>query len=350
MAGLVPVILAGGRGERFWPLSRTHRPKQFLCLDGTPQSLLQATAERLLPLGGGWGNLWVVTAGAFAPLVQAQLPQLPPENLLLEPEGRDTGPAVTWATLEIARCCGPETVIGFFPADHWIPAAEEFRVMVRQGVDLAQAHSLIVTLGIKPTQPATGYGYIQQGESISQDPQAYRVKRFTEKPDLGTAQGFLAAGGYHWNGGMFIFPATVALAELALHASDILTPLQQHGVAAYTRVPRRSIDYALMEHTQRAGVLPVAFPWDDLGDWNALERLLGGDGKNVTHGHHVGLDTYGSIFYNSQPEELIVTIGLEDLVVVRDGKGTLIAHKSRTQELKQVLAILRQHPYYSQLL
>lgn len=349
---MIPVILAGGKGERFWPLSRKHRPKQFLSLDGSGKSLLQATADRLLNLAGGWQGLWVITAAHLEEGVRQQLPDLPSENLLVEIEGRDTAPAVAWATLEIAQRHGEDAIIGFFPADHWIGEQTTFEQTIKAATDLAVQKAGIATLGIQPTYPSTGYGYIEQGEQIGLfgDLPGYRVSRFTEKPDQATAEQFLATGRFSWNGGMFIFPAGVVLAELQTHAPQIIQPLQQQGPSAYLNLPKLSIDYALMEKTDRAYVLPVSFSWDDLGDWNAIERLLKDGSPNVELAKHVGLDTQGALLYATDDDDMIVTIGLEDTVIVRDGKVTLIVKKDRTQDIKQVLKQLQDNPEWAQLL
>lgn len=349
---LIPVILAGGKGERFWPLSRRHRPKQFLSLDGSGNSLLQATAQRLLPLAGGWENLWVVTADSLAGGVREQLPELPKANLLVEPQGRDTAAAVAWATLEISQRYGKEAAIGFFPADHWIGDQQAFENTLQAATELAATTAAIVTLGITPHYPATGYGYIEQGEPAGEYKglPAYRVSRFTEKPNRETAESFLQTGQFSWNSGMFILRGEVVLKELAIHAPHILQPLQEKGKAAYSQLEKKSIDYALMEKTQLAYVLPADFGWDDLGDWNALARLLPGKGQNVELARHVGLDTTGAILYASQGDEVIVTIGLEDVVIVRDRNVTLIAKKERTQDIKQVLQLLQTDPRFENLL
>lgn len=349
---LIPVILAGGKGERFWPLSRKYRPKQFLSLDGSGKTLIQATADRLLPLAGSWENLWVVTSSQLATGVQEQLPQLPKENILAEPEGRDTAPAVAWSTLEIAKRYGENTVIGFFPADPWIDDPLRFQETLRAATQLASNEDAIATLGVKPSYPATGYGYIEQGEQTGTfgGLPVYRVNRFTEKPDRQTAEEFLATGRFSWNSGMFIFRAGIVLKELRIHAPEIITPLEQQGVAAYPQLPKTSIDYALMEKTQLAYVLPVDFGWDDLGDWNAIERLLKGDAANVELANHVGLDTQGAILYATDKQEVIVTVGLEDVVIVRDRNVTLIVNKNRTQEIKQVLKLVQDNPKFSDLL
>jgi mannose-1-phosphate guanylyltransferase len=354
---LISVILAGGKGERFWPLSRKHRPKQFLSLDGSGKSLLQTTADRLLNPAQGWENLWVVTSAHLADGVQEQLPNLPTANLLVEPEGRDTAPAVAWSTLEVAKRYGEEAVVGFFPADHWINDAAKFEETLLAAQTIAQEQAVIVTLGIQPMFPATGYGYIEQGIEVARFQTAagvaypaHKVDRFTEKPDRATAEEFIASGRFSWNGGMFVFPAQVALAELKLHAPEVLEPLATRGLAAYDTVPKISIDYALMEKTSRACVLPVGFPWDDLGDWGAIERLLKSDAPNVELAQHVGIDTQGALFYATAEDDLIVTIGLEDTVIVRDGKVTLIVKKDRTQEIKTVLKTLQANPDYHHLL
>lgn len=349
---LIPVILAGGKGERFWPLSRLHRPKQFLSLDGSGKSLLQTTAERLLDLGGGWEQLWVITAAHLEAGVREQLPHLPPENVLVEPEGRDTAPAVAWATLELAQRYGESAIAGFFPADHWIAQETVFRQTLTAAAQFADTQQAIVTLGVMPTEPATGYGYIEQGEAIAQvsDLIAYRVKRFTEKPDRATAESFLASGRFSWNSGMFIFPTGVMLQELERYAPELIHTLRQQGPSAYPQLQKLSIDYAVMEKTQQAYVLPVAFGWDDLGDWNALERLLKAEQPNVEVGQHLGLDTQGSIFYASNADEVIVTIGLEDVVVVRDGNATLIARKDRTQDIKKALSLLKERSHLQDFL
>jgi mannose-1-phosphate guanylyltransferase len=349
---LIPVILAGGKGERFWPLSRKHRPKQFLSLDGSGKSLLQATADRLAKLAGSPENLWVVTAAQMAQGVREHLPQLPEKTLLLEPEGRDTAPAVAWSTLEIARMYGEDAVVGFFPADPWIDDQLAFEQTITAASQMASAQPSIVTLGITPSYPSTGYGYIEQGEQTGTfgELPVYKVNRFTEKPDRETAEKFLATGRFSWNSGIFIFQAGVMLKELRTYAPELMALLEEKGVEAYPELPKKSIDYALMEKTQLAYVLPASFGWDDLGDWNAIERLFKGDAQNVELAKHVGMDTQGAILYATGEDEVIVTIGVEDLVVVRDRNVTLIVKKDRTQEIKQVIKALQDDPKLKDLL
>jgi mannose-1-phosphate guanylyltransferase len=348
----IPVILAGGKGERFWPLSRSQRPKQFLCLDGSGTSLLQATAERLLTLGGGWENLWVITSALIADGIKEQLPNLRESNLLVEPQGKDTAAAVTWTSLEIKKRYGDDTIIGFFPADHWIENLELFQKTIKTAVEFATQEKAIVTLGVTPNYPATGYGYIEQGEEkdkISQLP-IYNVTRFTEKPDQATAESFLKTGKYSWNSGMFIFQVGVVLEELKNYVPEMVNLLENKGKNAYDQLEKISIDYALMEKTQLAYVIPADFGWDDLGDWNALERLLKQDQNNVAIGNIVEQNTKNSIIFNSNQDELIVTIGLEDVVIVRDKNVTLVVNKNCTQDIKKVLKLLQEKGNYNEYL
>ena len=349
---LIPVILAGGKGERFWPLSRRQHPKQFLSLDGSGKSLLQATADRLSNPAGNLEKVWVVTSELLADGVRKQLPNLPESNLLLEPEGRDTAPALAWATLEIAKVYGEDAIVGFFPADPWIDDLAKFQATIEAATQMAAAQPSIVTLGITPSYPSTGYGYIEQGEQTGTfgELPVYKVTRFTEKPDRETAQEFIETGRFSWNSGIFIFQAGVVLDELRTYAPEIINPIEEKGVAAYPELQKKSIDYALMEKTKLAYVLPASFGWDDLGDWNAIERLLKKDAQNVELATHVGLDTIGAILYASDKDEVIVTIGLEDVVVVRDRNVTLIVKKDRTQDIKQVVKMLDSDPKLKDLL
>ena len=356
MARFIPIILAGGKGERFWPVSRLKHPKQFLCLDGGDRSLMQSTADRLLPLAE-WKDLFVITASHLADGVRAQLPDIPQENILVEPQGRDTAPAVALATLEVAKRYGEDAICGFFPADHYITDETRYCDTLRAAADMAKSVGAIATLGIKPTFPSTGYGYIEQGADAGtfsagtvSDLPAYKVSRFTEKPDKATAEKFVDSGKYSWNSGIFIFPASVMITELKTHAADMMNAMIEKGVDAYAELEKLSIDYAVMEKTDKAYIVPASFGWDDLGDWNAVERLLKGDAENVELAQHVGLDTKGSILYSANPDELIVTVGLEDIVVVRDGDATLIVKKDRTQEIKQAVKALGKEEKFQHLL
>ncbi|MDJ0676635.1 MAG: mannose-1-phosphate guanylyltransferase [Calothrix sp. MO_167.B42] len=341
-----PVILAGGKGQRFWPLSRRQNPKQFLSLDGSGKSLLQTTAERLLPAAEGWERLWAITVANQEKRVRQQLPDLPETNLLVQPEDRETAPAIAWATLEINRQYGEDAIIGVFPADHWIGDEEVFQQTLKVA-EVAAYQSEIVTLGIPPTYPSTAYGYIQQGKEISRkddvpiDIPIYKVERFIEKPDLPKAEKLLADGRFSWDSGILIFQAKTMLEELHTYMPEIIGPLKAQGLSAYPNLPPRSIYFDLMEKTQKAYLLPTTFGWDDLGDWNALERLFKGEKSNVELAKHVGIDTQGTILYATDKQDVIVTIGLQDVVIVRYGNVTLVVDKNRTQEIKQVLKLLQ---------
>ena len=349
---LIPIILAGGKGERFWPVSRLKRPKQFLCLDGSGKSLLQSTADRLLDLAGGWSNLWVITSEIIADGVQEQLPDLPKSNILVEPQGKDTAPAVAWATLEVAKKYGKDAVVGFFPADHWIGNIDAYNQTLKAAAQQALFKPSIVTLGITPNQPATGYGYIEQGSKQGEFDglPVYEVTRFTEKPDEATAQSFIDTGKFSWNSGMFIFQAGVVLDELSKYAPELLQALSEKGRDAYGELDKQSIDYALMEKTKLAYVLPADFGWDDLGDWNGVERLLKGEQVNLELGTHISKNTKDAVIYTSDRDEVIVTIGLQDVVIVRDGNVTLVVDKNHTQDIKQVVKSFQDKPELKHLL
>ena len=351
----VPVILAGGSGERFWPLSRKHRPKQFLTLDDSGRSLLQATADRLTALAGHAARIMVVTGRDHRAQVLEQLPDMPVENLLVEPTPRDTAAAILFAALKVAQL-NPQAVMGVFPADHRITDAAAFERVVRRAEQVARETDQLVTIGIEPTFPATGYGYIERGELLGAPDElaAYRVTRFTEKPDSETARAFLGTGLYSWNSGMFIWNVQAILRAFEQHQPALYaqlseamarhTPLQPRLPEVFPQLPKISIDYAILEKADNVVVIPAEFGWDDLGDWNAMERLLKGEGDNVSVGRHIGIDTGGAILYTTSGDDLIATIGLEDVVVVRAGDVTLVVRKDRTQDIKQVVQQLKSHP------
>lgn len=347
MSVLYPVILAGGSGERFWPLSRRRRPKQFLNFESGGRSLLQSTADRLTLITGDAERLLVVTAADHTAQVLEHLPDLPLENLLVEPLPRDTAAAVLYAALTIARE-DPQAVMGVFPADHRIDNQEEFTRVLALAVAHAVAHDQLVTLGVQPRFPATGYGYIERGTSVTDE--IFEVRRFTEKPDAATAAAFMETGNFFWNSGMFIWRVDVILQAFQAFVPELYGPLSaavnvRGGPRRiYPELPRISVDYAILERAQNVVVIPADLGWDDLGDWNALERLLKGDGSNVAVGRHVGLDTDGAILYTTSGEDLIATIGLEDVVVVRAGDVTLVVRKDRTQDIKKVVSQLKQLP------
>lgn len=356
-------ILAGGKGERFWPLSRAQHPKQFLKLDRSGKSLIQTTYERLkkmidvMRLSGVNGSIRIITTQEQMSRILEHLPYVPQEHILSEPVGRDTAPAVAWATLW-AMGESENQILAFFPADHYIDGLDAFFSDVSEAVHLAARKEALVILGIQPSFPATGYGYIEVGEPLN-EPQFqdmggrtaafFRVRRFVEKPSRDKAVSFLESGRYLWNSGILIGRADVLYRELEHFVPDIVRPLKEQGPGAYGTLPRISVDFAVLERSEAVVVRPSSFVWDDLGDWTALERHLKDEAGNVVLARHVGLDTEGSILYTTGTD-LIVTIGIQDVVIVRDGDVTLVCHKDRVPQIKQVLARLRENRALEQYL
>jgi mannose-1-phosphate guanylyltransferase len=341
-----PVIMAGGSGQRFWPLSTADKPKQFLDLEHTGRTLLQATCDRLLALTGTPDTIHVVTCRQYAGLILEQLPELDHHNLIIEPLARDTAPAIGLAALELHARHG-DVLMGLFPSDHRIGAPAAFQEALKQATLLTQETRGLTTLGIHPTFPATGYGYIRTGDTVGGG--AYRVAQFVEKPDEARAKTYLQEGTYAWNGGIFLWHTSTILTELQQHAPDLFTPLE-HAFCrkqipqVFPTLPKISIDYAVLEKTQRAYVIPAEFAWDDLGDWLALERLLRQNAPQTALGKHVGIDSSGSLIYTTDGEDLIITIGLDDVVIVKQGNRMLVSRKDRVQDIKKALQLLAATP------
>lgn len=336
----VALIMAGGRGQRFWPLSTETRPKQFLDLEGAGRSLLQATVDRVAPLVGGPERVLIATADAYVGLVREQLPDLPPDNLLVEPVGRDSAPAIALAALQVQQRFG-DVVMGVFASDHRVADVAGFQATVRDAMTLARREGGLVTIGIRPTRPATGYGYLERGEPL--DP-GFRVARFVEKPALATAEAYLAGGRHLWNAGMFVWRIEVVLAELDRHAPDLMAPLRDaftNGAVQerFASLPKISIDYAVMEKAEAVYGVAGDFGWDDIGDWLALERLLPkveGASRIVT-GKHAGHDAAGNIVYTDGDDDVLVAFGVEGLVIVKRGDTVLVFPKERVAEIKGLL-------------
>lgn len=336
----VAVLMAGGRGQRFWPLSTETRPKQFLDLQHCGRSLLQSTYDRVLPLVGSPQRVLVATAARYVGLVREHLPEIPGSNILIEPEARDSAPAIALAALAVRHRFG-DALMGVFSSDHRIEDAGAFREVLDRAFSLATRERGLVTVGIPPSHPATGYGYIEIGADVSG---GHRVARFVEKPNLARAEQYLAGGQHLWNAGMFVWPVDVILEELDRHAPEIMEPLraavaENRVRTAFGALPKVSIDYAVMERTDRAFVVPATFEWDDIGDWVALERLLpAGDGHgNTVVGRHVGHEASRNIIYTDSDTDVIVTLGVEDLVIVKRGDTVLLLRKDRVQDLKMLL-------------
>ncbi len=344
-------ILAGGRGERFWPLSTPETPKQFLALaspgpePGRGATLLEQAAARAEGLAP-WDRRLVVAGRAHGALVQAQLPDLPAANRILEPAGRDTAGAIALACAWVARR-DPAARLLVMPADHAVPDAAAFRDAARAGLRVLDAHpDALVTLGMEPTRPETGYGYIQAGEPVAGVPGAAWARRFTEKPDPATAERFLREGGYRWNSGIFLWTLAAirdALREyLPAHAAlvDRLAGLDEAAwpaalEAEFPRLPKTSIDYGVMEKARRVAVVAAAFAWDDLGAWSALPRIHPANGRgNVVRGPARLVDVEDCIVVSSGRP--IGAVGLRGLVVVEGPGGVLVCPRDRAQEVRRV--------------
>lgn len=341
-APFIPVIMAGGQGQRFWPLSTADRPKQFLDLERRGRTMLQATYDRLLPLAEVPERVYIATSSRYVPLVREQLPDVPGSNVIVEPTGRDSAPAVALACLAIQERLG-DVMLGFFSSDHRIEHVGPFQDAVRSAIVVAERERALVTLGIAPTRAATGYGYIERGARVGE---GYRVKRFVEKPNARKADAYLRAGTFFWNAGIFVWRSDVILAELDLHAADIMRPLRASIAArslthVFPTLPARSIDYAVMEHTERAFVVPVDCGWDDVGDWVALDRVLQRSERkdaSTVAGKHIAHHASGNIVYTEDEDDVIVTIGVHDIVVVKRGNTVLLVAKDELDAVKAVLA------------
>jgi len=342
------VVLAGGRGERFWPLSTGAQPKAFLRLVGH-ESLLQATVLRarlIVP----WAQILVVAGRAHADLVRTQLPELPEGNLLLEPIGRDTAAAVGLASLCLERR-DPEAVMAVLPADHYIPNGEAFAAGLRRAFDLIELRpTWVVTVGIPPTRPEIGYGYLEAGEPLSDAPGAFCVRRFVEKPDLDTIQKLLQEGNYYWNSGMFVWRGTTIQGLLARHMpgewTGFLRIREAWGVddvlaREFSAFRKLSVDYGVLERMDSGvAMIPAEFAWDDLGSWDALARVLPSEENgNVIIGEVRSLDTSGSVIIST--DQRVATLGVTDMIVVASQHGVLVCPKGRSQEVRRLVGETR---------
>lgn len=352
-----PVILAGGRGTRFWPLSRQRRAKQLLALDGK-QTMLQQTVARLLPLASA-GRFWIITNEHLRREVLRQVPRVNPKRILAEPAARNTAPAIGLAAFILMKI-DPDAVIGLFPSDHVIGDEKRYREVLKTGIEIAAAGENIVVLGIRPTRAETGYGYIEAGSSFEGD--ALRVRRFTEKPDAARAAEFVEAGNYFWNSGMFLWSARTLANALLEHLPKTASLLQQIAAAfgtskfgatfarLYPKCENISIDYALLEPRSSKGeqdsniiCLPADFGWNDLGSWTALhehhsgksrpkdDNLIAGDGWFT-------LNAQGN--YIHAPGKFVAALGVNNLVVVETEDALLITTRDQAQDVGKVVKYL----------
>lgn len=352
-----PVILAGGRGTRFWPMSRKKRAKQLLALDGK-HTMIQQTVSRLLALAPAQ-KFWVVTNDDLRPAILKQLPKLPKAQVLPEPAGRNTAPAIGLAAFLLLRE-NPDAIIGMFPSDHVIADEPGYRKTIERGIEIAAAGENIVVLGVRPNRPETGYGYIEAGSVFGDDVQ--RVRRFTEKPDASKATEFLALGNYFWNSGMFLWSARTLANALREHLPKTAPLLEEIAAAfgtrkfaavfrrLYPKVENISVDYAILEPRSAKGeqagnifCLPADFGWNDLGSWTAL------------HEHRVAktappegnlIDASGVFVLNAQgnyvhaPGKFVAAVGVSNLVVVETPDALLITTRLQAQDVGKVVKYL----------
>ncbi|HMN29163.1 MAG TPA: mannose-1-phosphate guanylyltransferase [Caldilineaceae bacterium] len=347
------VILAGGGGTRLWPRSRQSQPKQFVDITGTGRTLIQATADRLSGLIDT-GSIYVVTGAQFAEMTHTQLPELSDHQILVEPSGRNSAPAIGLACVHLAQR-DPQAVAAFLPADHVIPDSTAFTSAVREAARVAQG-GYLVTLGVTPTFPHTGYGYIKrQGDALDNSGSlpVYRVERFLEKPNRTTAEYFLNEGGYYWNAGIFICRVDCMLAEIERQLPEVYQRLQQIQVALNTSqaaavleqvwatMPNISIDYGVMERAERVAVAPLDAGWNDVGSWDALQAVLAQDMQNnvIVKGETLAIGSEGNIVYSDK--YFVALIDVNDLVVVETDNALLIGHKTKMQRVREVVEELR---------
>jgi len=357
IANFYPVILAGGRGTRFWPLSRKKRAKQLLALDGK-QTMIQQTVARLASLAPT-KKYWIIANDDLRPTILRQLPKLPKTQVLAEPVGRNTAPAVGLAAFLLLRQ-DPDAVIGMFPSDHVITDEKRYRETLERGIELAAAGANIVVLGIRPNRAETGYGYIEAGGLYQGD--ALRVRRFTEKPNADTAAEFVAAGNYFWNSGMFLCSARTVADALREHLPKTAPILEEiaskFGTSKFVATFRKlypkceniSVDYAVLEPRSAKGdqdsnifCLPADFGWNDLGSWTALHEHRSAkstlpEGNLIDALSTFVLNARGNYVY--APDKFVATVGVNDLVVVETPDALLITTRKHAQDVGKVVKYL----------
>lgn len=349
------VIMAGGSGTRFWPMSRKRLPKQFLALTGG-KTLLRETCDRLLPLVGP-DRLWVVAGAQQVDLVRREIPELPPGNLLGEPMGRNTAPCIGLVAWQIVER-DPEACLLVCPSDHIVRASAAFGATVLEGVRFLQgadrsAEPWTVTFGIVPRYPATGFGYIERGESLAPGLVApgrgFRVLRFQEKPPLDTAREYLATGRFYWNSGIFLWQASGIVELLSRYLPQLSGGLDeichrarsQGNLAAaleagFGSLPSISIDHGLLEKQRNVAVFAADFDWDDVGSWRAVENYAPRDeAQNSLVGNHLAVDSRGCILVGQK--RMIAALGVEDLVVVETDDAILVCPRNATERVKEIV-------------
>lgn len=344
------LIMAGGKGERFWPKSRVNMPKQFLSLTDDGKTMIQLTVERISPLVD-IKDVYIATNKNYRELVKQQLPGIPEENILCEPVGRNTAPCVGLGAVHVASKYDDAVMI-VLPSDHLIKNNEVFADTFKEAVQIAEEGANLVTVGITPNYPETGYGYIKYNQDDKKN-NAYSVEKFVEKPDLETAKSYLADGTYLWNSGMFVWKVSTILDcfkkfmpdtyEGLLKVKAAVGTADENAVleAEFPNLESQSVDYGIMEKADSIYTLPGNFGWDDVGSWLAVGRIKkNDDNSNVINGNVVAVNTRGCVIEGG--EKLIATVGLRDIVVVDTKDATLITTKENAGEIKQVLAKLRE--------
>lgn len=343
------LIMAGGRGERFWPKSRKNLPKQFLSLTGDGRTMIQLTVERILPLVD-MQDIYIATNRSYKALVREQLPELPEENILCEPVAKNTAPCIGLGAVHIAGKY-EDAVMFVLPSDHLIKYNAMYLDTLRRASEVAEAGDNLVTLGIMPDYPETGYGYIKF-QPDARKGVAFEVERFVEKPDLETAKQYLATEQYLWNSGMFIWRVSTILRSIEKYLPDTYAGLRRIGDAIgapdekdvlekeFSAFKSESIDYGIMEKADHIYTLPGSFGWDDVGSWNAVERIQpANEFGNVVHGNAVTVDTKRCIIQGGK--KLIATVGLEDIIIVDTDDALLVCEKGDAGEIKKVLENLK---------
>lgn len=336
----VAIIMAGGKGERLWPRSRDSYPKQFLEIIPKKGSLLQQTVKRILPLVN-INDIFIVTSIKYKPLVSKQLPKLPTKNIICEPEAKNTSPAIEYATMVVKERYGDAITI-ILPSDHVILDNEEFIKTLKHAIELAHKNNL-VTLGIKPLSPDTGYGYIKV------KPNSEDVECFKEKPDLIKAKEYLKNGHYYWNSGMFIWKVSTILDAFDKHMNaqhkaftELFNSKNKRGLIAktYHDLESISIDYAIMEKAKNVKAIKSIFRWDDVGSWLSLSRINKLDiNNNFLEGNVLSIDTKNSIV--SSHGKLIATLGVDNLIVIETKDSILIASKDKLKDIKKIRKSLK---------
>ncbi len=336
------VILAGGRGERFWPLSRMMHPKQFLTLMGN-HSMIRTTRDRVRPLIGP-EHTWVVTGRDYVEKVQTNLPDVPPSHILGEPVGRNTAPSIAWAARQIYRE-DPSAVILVLPSDHMIKYQKRFQKLVEIALSAVEDQGGFYTFGIVPTHAETGYGYIEQGAEVAHG--ILKVKRFIEKPPLEAAQEMVESGRFFWNSGMFAFTARDFLDAVQLQLPDLaqgIAMAAEHPErlnVIFPDLPQISVDHGIMEKAEHVYVLPADIGWDDVGTFAALARHLPrNDEQNAARGHAIFVDSQNVTAISEGP--VVSFIGVKDLFVVATKDAVLILSPDRSQDVRQVVQALKE--------